>query len=206
MDWNEIYVRLTSDSNDRLAWEAVERRVEVWARAGLWMHGQHLIEDAVVDTCAGIALGLDHARGAETFAGFAYGHFLNARRRLRRSMATGTVTLDGIDVAAPQAAEELDAETLVRLKGALELLPRRERTAVVLRYFEELSAIQIAAHLGVTSGNARRILFNGLRRLRRQLREGGVGHGDLPALPREESRTGDLPALPIEGSRTVTAG
>jgi RNA polymerase sigma factor (sigma-70 family) len=189
MDWNEIYLRLTSDSNDRFAWEAVERRVEVWARAGLWMHGRHLIDDAVVDTCASIALGIDHARGAETFAGFAYGHFLNARRKLLRNRAVGTVTLDGVDVAAPQVAEDLDAETLVRLKGALELLPRRERTAVVLRYFEELSAIQIAAHLGVTSGNARRILFNGLRRLRRELRDGAVGHGDSDALPTEDSRT-----------------
>jgi RNA polymerase sigma factor (sigma-70 family) len=189
MDWNEIYQRLMADSNDHLAWEAVERRVEVWARSGLWMHGRHLIDDAVVDTCASIALGIDQARGAETFAGFAYGHFLNARRRLLRAMTVGTVTLDGIDVAAPQAAEELDAETLVRLKGALELLPRRERTAVVLRYFEELSAIQIAAHLGVTSGNARRILFNGLRRLRRQLRDGAVGRGDLPGLSSDKSRT-----------------
>jgi RNA polymerase sigma factor (sigma-70 family) len=170
MDWDQIYCRLTSDDNDSLAWAALQRRVEVWARAVFWMQARHLIDDAVVDTCAGIALGLQAARGPATFAGFAYGHFLNARRRLLRVEVQPSVPIDDLDVAAPPREEGPDVEAISSLRRALATLPPRERTAVTLRYFHDFPSSRIATELGVTNGNARRILFNGLRRLRAQLR------------------------------------
>jgi len=48
-------------------------RVQVWVRAVFHRHGHHVIEVAVVDTCAAIAVNLVAAHGPETFAGFAYG-------------------------------------------------------------------------------------------------------------------------------------
>ena len=170
MDWDQIYCRLTSDDNDPLAWAALQRRVEVWARAVFWMQARHLIDDAVVDTCYGVALGLQAARGPATFAGFAYGHFLNARRRLLRVEVQPNVPIDDLDIAAPPQEEGPDVEAISSLRRALATLPPRERTAVTLRYFHDFPASRIAAELGVTNGNARRILFNGLRRLRAQLR------------------------------------
>jgi RNA polymerase sigma factor (sigma-70 family) len=133
------------------------------------MQARHLIDDAVVDTCAGIALNLHAARGPATFAGFAYGHFLNARRRLLRVAIQANLSIEGIDVAAPLADDEPDADAITTLRHAVAALPTRERTAVTLRYFHDFSSARIAGELGVTSGNARRILFNGLRRLRAQL-------------------------------------
>lgn len=169
MDWEQIYQRLAADTNDGQAWDALERRVRVWARAVFWKHGNHAIDDVVADTCAAVALGLRGARGPETFAGFTYGHYLNARRRMLRSGLPSGVPLGTMDVAAPSEEDELDSDSLMRLRIALATLPQRERAAVSLRYFSELPSARIAAELGVTDGNARRILFNGLRRLRARL-------------------------------------
>jgi len=174
MDWEQIYQRLAADTNDAPAWAALDQRVRGWARAVFWKHGNHAIDDVVADTCAAVALGMRGARGPQTFAGFTYGHYLNARRRMLRSGLSSGVPLGTIDVAAPAEADELDPETLTRLRAALDRLPRRERAAVTLRYFNELPSTRIAAELGVTDGNARRILFNGLRRLRLAISPGQV--------------------------------
>jgi RNA polymerase sigma factor (sigma-70 family) len=170
MEWDQIYSRLSVDDNDSQAWRALQKRVEVWARAALWTQPRHLIDDAVVDTCTGIALGLQGARGPATFGGFAYGHFLNARRRLLRRQRQPLIRIDGVDVAAPQVEEGPDADELSSLRRALDALPAREQTAVMLRYFGDQPAALIAAELGVTNGNARRLVHNGLRRLRAELR------------------------------------
>ena len=171
MEWEEIYRRLVADANDDLAWRALEQRVHHWARAALWSRGPQLVEWAVTDTCSAIAVNLRAARGPETFSGFAYGCFLNVRRCLLRDEAAAakTQTLEGVDLAAPQAHEGPDPEVVLRLRRALAALPVRERSAVTLRYFEELPSAAIGSALGVTSGNARRIVFNGLRRLRTHL-------------------------------------
>ncbi|MGI9146383.1 MAG: sigma-70 family RNA polymerase sigma factor [Chloroflexota bacterium] len=168
MDWEEIYCRLRVDNNDIEAWLAVERRVKSWGRAVFWSRGAHVVQDAVADTCAAVALNLGDARGPDTFAGFVYGHFLNVRRRVLRGVPTW-MPLEGIELPAPDQEEVPDPEQVQRLQRALAELPSRERTAVVLRYFEDCPSARIAAELGVTDGNARRILYNGLRRLRTRL-------------------------------------
>lgn len=170
MEWDCIYHRLAADRDDAPAWQALERRVAAWARAVFASRSHHLIAEAVVDTCTAIALGLESARGPETFAGFAYGHFLNARRRLLRGMDVINVSIEGMDVAAPYDDEDLDQVSLAHLREAMAGLPPRERAAVTLRYFEDLPSARIAAELGVSNMNARRIVCNGLRRLRKQLR------------------------------------
>jgi RNA polymerase sigma factor (sigma-70 family) len=169
MDWEQIYLRFASDTNDAQAWAALERRVRVWARAVFWQDSPNAIDDVVADTCAAVALGISRARGAETFAGFAYGHFLNARKRMLRSHPPGWVPLGAMDVAAPLEEDELDPDTVTQLHHALAALPQRECAAVTLRYFDELPSTRIAVELGVTDVNARRILCNGMRRLRATL-------------------------------------
>jgi RNA polymerase sigma factor (sigma-70 family) len=176
MDWESIYLRLKRDDEDALAWRALQRRVESWARAVFRGRGSSLVEDVVAETCASVALGIEAARGPETFSGFVYGHFLNVRRRALRADALiqAAQSLDGIDIATAAAADEPDPDAIALLRRALDNLPERERRAVTLRYFHELPSAGIAAELGVTSGNARRIVFNGLRRLRTHLRHASL--------------------------------
>jgi RNA polymerase sigma factor (sigma-70 family) len=176
MDWESIYLRLTRDGEDTLAWHALARRIECWARAVFRGRGHSVVEDVVAETCASVALGIAGARGPETFSGFVYGHFLNVRRRALRadSFSQSYQSLDGIEIPAEGPSDDPDPDAIALLRRALACLPERERRAVTLRYFNELPSACIAAELGVTHGNARRIVFNGLRRLRSQLRPTSV--------------------------------
>jgi RNA polymerase sigma factor (sigma-70 family) len=173
VDWDAIYQRLLRDCNDTIAWTSMQEHVRCWARGVLAGRAPHLIEDAVAETCATTVVTLHNARSAETFAGFAYGHFLNVRRRLIRDQAMVQRT-QTLDVELPLAAviDEPDPEIVALVRNAVEALPERERRAVSMRYFDELSSTAIAAALGVSNVNARRIVFNGLRRLRMRLATG----------------------------------
>ena len=171
MEWPEIYERLLVDRNDRQAWHGLERRVRRWARSVFGARGTHAVDDAVADTCAAAVLNLDGARGAETFAGFVYGHFLNVRRGVLKTNQPVVFALDEYDVAAPDDDDGPDPAALVQLHSALAALPARERRAVTLRYFDEQSSTAIGTALGVTRSNARRIVHNGLRGLRREFRQ-----------------------------------
>ena len=105
MDWPEIYSRLRADRNDAAAWGELEARVRRWARATLGEHGPDLVEDAVADTCTRVVLDLGAARGAETFAGFTKGKFLNARKAAIAWLRQPIVRLDeDLELASPAAA------------------------------------------------------------------------------------------------------
>jgi RNA polymerase sigma factor (sigma-70 family) len=168
MDWADVYARLVRDRNDPHAWAALQRAVRPWARAALGAAWPHQVEDVVAETCASVVLSLDRARSPHTFGGFAYGCFLNERRRHRRGRRDWQVSLDSIDIAAP-TAEELGSPYADLLAAAVAGLPARERRAVLLRYVDEQSPAAIARHLGVSPVNARQIVHKGLRRLRQSL-------------------------------------
>jgi RNA polymerase sigma factor (sigma-70 family) len=170
MGWEDIYQSLISDTEDYQAWKLLERKVHAWARATFWKYGHDAIDDVVAETCAAVALSLTGARGADSFRGFVYGHFLNARRRILKMVVPSGYPLGGMDVPAPLDHDDrVDAEMLARLRQALSRLPQRERTAILMRYFLNRNSAEIALKLGVTSGNARRIIFTGMSRLRATL-------------------------------------
>jgi RNA polymerase sigma factor (sigma-70 family) len=170
MDWAEIYGRLQQDANDLPPWTALERQVHSWARLDLWTRGTAVVDDVVADTCASVLLGLVRARGAATFAGFVRGHYLNARRQAIAAPPTQTLDDYRPDAHTDHTAGAVEDHRWEVVEGCLERLPPRERIAVDLRYFEEASAERIAAVLDVGIGNARRIVFNGLARLRQCVR------------------------------------
>jgi RNA polymerase sigma factor (sigma-70 family) len=78
----------------------------------------------------------------------------------------------------PVDAPGADAEALAhvdreRILAALALLPQRQREAVVLRYYADLSEAQIAAAMGVSAGSVKRHASRGLAALRDRLGETG---------------------------------
>jgi RNA polymerase sigma factor (sigma-70 family) len=75
-----------------------------------------------------------------------------------------------VDRADEPTEADPDPGLLRLLRRALNELPDRERRAVELRYFEQMPALRIAVELGVTEGNARRVVFNGIQHLRSKLR------------------------------------
>jgi RNA polymerase sigma factor (sigma-70 family) len=169
----ETFDRFQADPGDALAWAALESWVCLWARRGLRGLSPQSIEDAISDTCLSIVLNLDKAHGRETFAGFAYGHFLNVRQRAFRRKETATDP-GGLDVFVEEEPEVWPDEVAL-LRTCLDGLPARERCAVELRYFEAASSERIADALGVTRTNARRLVFNGLRHLRACFQQAWAG-------------------------------
>lgn len=78
------------------------------------------------------------------------------RRRFAES------SLESYDAPAPAA----DPTLRLSLEQALRLLTPRQRTLLVLRYFEDLTEVQTAATLGISSGAVKSMSRQALRRLR----------------------------------------
>lgn len=62
-----------------------------------------------------------------------------------------------------------DTATTVDVARSLATLGRQERTAVVLRYFEDLTVPEIADRMGLAEGSVKRYLSNAVRRLEERL-------------------------------------
>ena len=80
-----------------------------------------------------------------------------------------SLTVAGSAMAVPdRAAEVADRDILLR---ALAMLPQRQRTVLVLRYFDGLEDVEIAAALGCSPGTVRSHVSRGLARLRHAIAE-----------------------------------
>jgi RNA polymerase sigma factor (sigma-70 family) len=130
------------------------------------MLGPQDAEDVVQEALLQAFLGLDRLRNPERFGSWLYGVTLNlARMRLRRR---DPLPLDADVVEGPAA----DGETaLDAVREALEVLPRREREAVLLHYVEGLAQHEVASLAGERPGTVRVRLHRARRRLRGHLAE-----------------------------------
>jgi len=61
-----------------------------------------------------------------------------------------------------------------RLSEALELLPDKERSVILLRYYSDLSSDEIAQKIGTTAGNVRVMLTRTLKKLANYFEENGI--------------------------------
>jgi RNA polymerase sigma factor (sigma-70 family) len=167
VDWATICTRLRFDSNDQAAWDALEACVRTWAFGRLRGLGSEIVEDAIADMCASVVMDLPAARGPDTFKGFVMGKCLNVAKGAYRSAEVERISLDRAIELPDTSSETADDPRFAVLDACLERLPERDRRAVELRYFAKARAEQIARELRVSEGNARRIVFNGVNRLRK---------------------------------------
>ncbi len=100
----------------------------------------------------------------------------------RRDRHLTSVTHDEHLAAMPATGRDLvaDADLHDALWSALRRLPRRQRAAVVLRYYEELSEAETAAALGVSVGTIKSTVARGLAKLRD---DAGLREDERAALP-----------------------
>jgi RNA polymerase sigma factor (sigma-70 family) len=61
----------------------------------------------------------------------------------------------------------------------LDRLPQRQRAAIVLRYYEDLSEAQTAAALGCRQGTIKSLVSRGLSTLREQLEDAPIEAVDV---------------------------
>jgi RNA polymerase sigma-70 factor (ECF subfamily) len=90
------------------------------------------------------------------------------RRRARRGQefSLDDVALTGTETAEEDALERIDHE---QVRAALLQLPVEQRSALILRYYHDLSYDEIAQVLACPIGTVRSRLHNGLARLKRVL-------------------------------------
>jgi uncharacterized protein len=112
-------------------------------------------------------LGLEHLRDPDRFGAWMYGIAANlARMRLRRARRVAGVVID----AARRPADPAEAaETAALVREALAQLTPAQRDAVLMHDVAGLTAPEIAARVGGSSGAVRVRLHRGRRELRRQL-------------------------------------
>jgi RNA polymerase sigma-70 factor, ECF subfamily len=91
---------------------------------------------------------------------------LNFRRSMRRHPTCELTLTAFVRPGPPQEERLLERETSRALHESLSSLSPRQRLAVVLRYFQEMSPREIGAVLECSEGTARNILFRSLQKLR----------------------------------------
>jgi len=96
-------------------------------------------------------------------------------RKFRRRESPAAEVRPGGVVAGPD--EGLGADERHRLWTACQALPVDQRTAVVLRYYEQLEYDEIAAVTGVREGTVRSRVSRGIAVLRQEMGE-GTGEDD----------------------------
>ena len=121
-------------------------------------------------------------RGDSTIKTWALGIAINVAREMRRSPHVRTGGLedwDGVGNVSygprrpaprppPDVAAEL-AEQRDRLRAVLADLPERQREALVLRFFEELSVEDTAAAMNCAAGTVKATVHQALKALRKRL-------------------------------------
>lgn len=136
-----------------------------YAFTGDLASAQDLVQDALVKVFvrsrAGLAADVLEAYVRRTIATtFVDGYRRSRTWDAKRHLAARSETLAGPEVHAP---DRLD------LHAALATLGRQERTAVVLRYFDDLTVAQIADVMHLAEGSVKRYLANAVRRLEDRL-------------------------------------
>ena len=152
-----------------------------WYRLCLSLLGDvERAREAAQETACRFLRQLPLFRGDSQVRTWALGIAINVAREMRRSprAATGVAEWDDLAVSpanarrahrpAPDEAAEL-AEQRDRLRAVLDDLPERQREAVVLRFFEELSVEDTATVMNCATGTVKATVHQALRSLRQRL-------------------------------------
>ncbi|MCR6658544.1 MAG: RNA polymerase sigma factor [Asticcacaulis sp.] len=131
---------------------AQETLVRTWKQAATWVPGK-----ARIDTWMHrVALNLCYDR----------------LRRRKDSVSSDEIEI--IDDAAGPSVQLEQAQTAQALQKALAQLPERQRTAITLNYFQEMSNIEAAAVMGVSIEALESLLARARRTLRTLMSETSV--------------------------------
>ena len=129
----------------------------------------HLAQDITQEAFVKLAGRFRHLRSQEAFGPYLSRAVVNLcndtfrRRKLERAYVQREMS------QAEEAMAPADLDTRSELFGALRVLPDRQRAAIVLRYYEDLSVQQLADVLDCSPGAAKSLLTRGLESLRKHM-------------------------------------
>ncbi len=155
------------------------RHLDLVRLATLLLGDRAAAEDVVQDVFARVWEGRDRLAAAGFTPAYLYRSVVNGCRSVHRRR--GAFPAGGSAEAAlapePGASVEdvvLRADEDRRVLRALTGLPRRQREALILRYYQRLSEAEIAAAMGISRGTVKSTTARGLAALGRRLRQEGL--------------------------------
>jgi RNA polymerase sigma-70 factor (ECF subfamily) len=136
------------------------------------LHDPDRAADATQETGLRFLKQIAGFRGDSQIQTWSLGIALNVVRELKRKRPTDALSEQDDPVAAtPRVAGliEREEETDV-LKRTLQSLPDRQREALTLRFFEDLSVEQTAVVMGCAEGTVKATVHQALRALRQKMK------------------------------------
>jgi RNA polymerase sigma-70 factor (sigma-E family) len=127
----------------------------------------HLADDLVQTAVTKLYVHWPRVRKVESLDGYVHTILVNTCLAERRSPWRRKVTLHGETISPREAVTE--ADTSVDLRTALAAVPPRQRAAIVLRYYCDLSVDETATVLRCSPGTVKSQTARGLAALRRLL-------------------------------------
>jgi RNA polymerase sigma factor (sigma-70 family) len=111
-------------------------------------------------------------RKPNSFSGYLRATIVNLTRKHFRRRGLERLYIERLRARPAQSVAPVDLEQREIVAQALLKVPERQRAALVLHYYEDLSEYQVADLLGVSEQAARSLVARGRKTLREQL--GGV--------------------------------
>ncbi|QDU34192.1 ECF RNA polymerase sigma factor SigW [Poriferisphaera corsica] len=157
----------------------IELYQDIWYRFCIvQLRDIELAKDAAQETAIRFIQRLNRFQGNSQLKTWSLGIAVNVCREMRRRRKRGDMQrveaemLEAKDhltgAYGNQAIEQKEMITL--MFDHVNILPARQREAVLLRYFEELSIIQIAEAMGCSTGTVKSSLHKAIKKLRKMMK------------------------------------
>ena len=130
---------------------------------------KHLAEDLVHDAFIRMFSRFRHRREPDSFGAYLNRTIVNLSRDHFRRRARETKHLESERAAVSRATAEPNVEERYALLSMLQVLPPRQRAAVVLRHYQDLSERQVADALDCSHGAAKALIARGMEALRAEM-------------------------------------
>lgn len=149
--------------------------------AYLLTHDQQAAEELVQDTLVTLYPHWARVSAAQSLLAYVRRSLINRYLNQQRRAAASEVVIDFNDAGAPQWLAGPDFAHRVddrdQLRRVLRRLPARQRAAVVLRYFHDLSDQQIAETMGCRAATVRSLICRAMGTLRGDAAFTGAAEG-----------------------------
>ena len=143
--------RTTAEPRERSFEELYVRHAPDAARLAYFLTGdRELAEDVAQEAFIRVAGRFRHLRFPDAFAAYLRKTVVNLCTSMhRRTKVERTYVERESSRSIPRAGEQPDPATRDELRGELRTLPVRQRAAIVLRYYQDLSEQQVADASGL---------------------------------------------------------
>jgi RNA polymerase sigma-70 factor, ECF subfamily len=126
-----------------------------------------MARDATQETALRLLRALPNFRGGSSVTTWAMGIAINVTREMRRKREDRRWKMEDGEESADGRAERNEEKAVLR--RVLDELPERQREAIVLRFFEELSVQETANAMKCAEGTVKATVHQALRAMKKKL-------------------------------------